>query len=138
MSTVEQEGVQMKKYIVKSEIFGFENIKNVEIHQIDELFFTLKDVDNTKISFTMVNPYALREYSFDLPLDIKVLLQIDENSNLNVYNFVVIQEPLEDSAINFLSPIIVNEDNGLLAQFVLNSKKHPDFGMAERIKSFKE
>jgi flagellar assembly factor FliW len=128
----------MKTYTVKSEILGFEKMKNVEVHEIDELFFTLLDVDNKNISFTMVNPYALREYSFDVPLDIKVLLEIKETSKISVYNIVVIQEPLEDSAINFLSPIIVNEDNALLAQFVLNSKTHPDFGMAERIKSFKE
>lgn len=128
----------MKNYTVSGPILGFEEMVNVEIIEVDELFFTLKDMDNTNISFTMVNPYALREYSFDVPMDVKVFLEINENSNLKVYNMVVIQNPIEDSIINFLAPILVNEDNKKIAQFTLNPKRHPDFGMAEAIKSFKE
>ncbi len=125
-------------YEIKKNILGFEETLNIEIHEIDELFSTLKDTNNEKISFTVVNPYLLREYSFDLPTDIKVLLDIDKNSNILVYNIVVIQTPLEDSTVNFLAPIIINNDNKKIAQAVLSQKKHPDFGMSEKIKSFKE
>ena len=127
----------MQKYQVKSEILGFENMLHVEIHEIDELFSTMQDSDNKDISFTMINPYQLREYSFDLPSDIKVLLEIKEDSNISVFNIVVIQEPLETSTINFMAPVIVNNDNSTVAQVVLKSKSHPDFGMAESIESFK-
>ena len=106
--------------------------------EIDSLFSTLKDTEDENISFTIVNPYALREYSFDVPTDIKVLLEIDENSKVSVYNILVIQKPLEKSTINFLAPIIINHDNNKLAQVILEPKKHPDFGMAETIESFKE
>ena len=125
-------------YEVKGTILGFEDMKNVDIIEIDELFSTLRDVDNKGISFTIVNPYLLREYSFDLSSDIKVLLEINEKSNVSVYNIVVIQNPLENSTVNFLAPIIINNDNNKIAQSVLNSKKHPDFGMAEQIKTFRE
>jgi len=50
----------------------------------------------------------------------------------------VLQEPLENTTINFLAPIIVNNDNNLIAQAVLNAQEHPEFGMAESIKSFRE
>ena len=125
-------------YSVKGNILGFENTLNVKIHEIDELFSTMQDMNNEGISFTIVNPYLLREYSFDLPLDIKVILDINEKSNVSVYNIVVIQDPLENSTVNFLAPIIVNNDNKQIAQAVLNPKKHPEFGMAESIKSFKK
>jgi flagellar assembly factor FliW len=125
-------------YIVKGNILGFEDTLNVEIHEVDELFSTMQDADNKEISFTISNPYLLREYSFDLPLDVKVILDINEKSNVSVYNIVVIQEPLENSTINFLAPIVINNDNKQVAQAVLNPKKHPEFGMAERIKSFKK
>ena len=128
----------MQKYEVKSAILGFEDMSSVEIHEIDELFSTMQDVDNDRISFTMVNPYQLREYSFDLPSDVKALLEIGEESNVKVFNVVVIQKPLEDSTINFLAPIVVNVDNSTIAQAVLNPKYHLDLGMAEPIKSFKE
>ena len=125
-------------YEIKGNILGFEDTLNVEIHEVDELFSTMQDKDNENISFTIANPYTLREYSFDLPINIKVLLDINENSNVSVYNIVVVQKPLEDSTVNFLAPIIVNNDNKKIGQAVLDPKKHPDFGMSEKIKSFKE
>lgn len=128
----------MQAYKVKSSILGFENIHSVEMHEIDDLFSTIQDINNKNISFTIVNPYLLREYSFDLPSDIKILLDINESSKIKVYNIIVIQKPLEESKINFLAPLIVNEDNKKIAQAVLNKANHPEFGMAETIKSFKE
>jgi len=124
-------------YSVRGELLGFPDTQEVEITEIDELFSTMKDTKNDNITFTIVNPYALREYSFDIPSDIKVLLEIDEKSQLSVYNILIIQKPLEKSAINFLAPIVVNHDNNKLAQVVLEPRKNPDFGMAETIKSFK-
>lgn len=128
----------MQKYEVKGSIYGFDNTLNIEIHKVDELFATMQDSDNKDISFTIVNPYILREYSFDLPSDIKVLLEINEKSNVSVYNIVVIQNPLENSTINFIAPIIINNDNNKIAQAILKEKNHPDFGICESIKSFKE
>ena len=125
-------------YEVKGSILGFENTTNVEIKAIDNLFLTMKDTQNENISFTLANPYQLREYAFDLPIDVKIMLDIDENSSIDVYNIVLIQNPLENSTVNFLAPIVVNNDNKTIAQAILDGKKHPDFGMAETIKSFKE
>lgn len=124
-------------YNVRELISGFETTHNVDLHEIDELFSTLIDSDNDQISFTVVNPYLLREYSFDIPTHTKILLDITENSNLSVYNILVVQKPLEKSTVNFLAPIIINHDNNKLAQVILNSKKHPDFGMAEALELFK-
>ena len=125
-------------YNVRGELLGFPDVANVEIVEIDALFSTMKDTSDENISFTIVNPYALREYSFDLPTDVKVLLEINENSKVSVYNILVIQKPLEKSTINFLAPIIINNDNNKLAQVILEPRKHTDFGMAETIESFKE
>ena len=125
-------------YDVRGELLGFSDTLNVEIVEIDELFSTLKDVDNKNISFTVVNPYLLREYSFDIPVDVKVLLEVKPESKLSVYNILVVQKPLEKSVINFLAPIVINHDNNKLAQVILEPAKNPDFGMAESIESFKD
>ena len=125
-------------YAIKGNILGFEKTLNIDIRKVDDLFSTMIDIDDENISFTLVNPYLLREYSFDLSSGIKVLLEINENSSVSVYNIVVIQEPLENSTINFLAPIIVNNDNNKVAQAVLDKKRHPEFGMAESIKSFRD
>jgi len=125
-------------YNVRGQILGFDNTTAVEITEIDELFSTMQDSNNEDISFTLVNPYLLREYSFTVPIDIQVLLEIKESSKISVYNILVIQKPLEKSTVNFLAPIIINHDNNKLAQTVLDPKKHQDFGMAESIESFKQ
>jgi flagellar assembly factor FliW len=125
-------------YQVKTEILGFENIKSVEFSEIDELFATIKSSDDSSISFSLVNPYLLREYSFDLPKAAKVMLDIDENSNVLVYNIMVVQNPLDESRVNFLAPIIFNKDKGLMGQVVLRALEYPDFGLAEAINSFKK
>ncbi|MFZ5374039.1 MAG: flagellar assembly protein FliW [Campylobacterota bacterium] len=124
------------QYQVKSDILGFETLKCVELNEIDELFSTLQSCDGS-IRFTLVNPYALREYSFDLPTPIRVLLDINQNSNVLVYNIVVIQDPLDESCVNFLAPLIFNQDNALMAQAVLDPNDHPGLGLAEPIKKFK-
>ena len=126
------------QYDVRGELLGFNETQTVEISEIDELFSTMKDVDNELVSFTVVNPYLLREYSFDLPSDVKVLLEINSESHVSVYNLLVIQKPLEKSVINFLAPIVINQDNHKLAQVVLDPAKHPDFGFAETIESFRK
>lgn len=128
----------MQKYEVKGSILGFEDTLEVEISEIDELFSTIKDINNEDISFTIVNPYSLREYSFDIPSDVQRSLEIHEKSNISAYNIVVILKPLENSTINFLAPIVINNDNNKITQIILDPIRHPDFGMAESIKSFKE
>lgn len=124
------------QYQVKSSILGFENLKCVELYIIDDLFATLKSCEDD-ISFTVVNPYLLREYSFDVPMSIRILLDMNENTNVVVYNITIIQDPLENSGVNFLAPLVFNQDNGTMAQVVLDVKDNPTFGLTEAIKKFK-
>lgn len=124
------------EYEVKSEILGFEAMRKAKLSSVDTMFATLRDVDNEKISFTLVNPFGLREYAFDIPAYINALLEIDEKSELLIYNTVVLQNPLDESCVNFLAPLIFNQTNGTMAQAVLKGKEYPDFGMAEPIREF--
>ena len=125
-------------YKVVSEILGFKDMQEIVIEPIDDFFSKMSDANNKNISFILVNPHLLREYSFNLPQDMKTLLKIDNNTNITVYNILLIQKPLEKSTINFLAPIVLNNDNKTVSQIVLEPKQNPDFGMAERIESFKQ
>ena len=120
-------------YSVKSEILGFEKMQEAEFREIDNLFASLKDPKNPHIAFTLVNPFVLREYSFDIPSYVEALLEVKESSNLLIYNVAVLQTPIEDTRVNFLAPIIMNPENDTLAQAVLKREAYPDFGMAEAI-----
>jgi flagellar assembly factor FliW len=122
------------KFEVKSEILGFENIKEVELKEIDELFSTLRS--NESISFTLVNPNRLRDYSFEVSSATEALLEIEDENDLMVFNVVVIQNPLDDSKINFQAPLIFNKANMTMAQDVLGLQKYPQFGLSESLKTF--
>ena len=123
-------------YQVKTPILGFEQTETVEFEKIDEMTAKITDTKNPDISFTLINPYALREYSFDVPTPVQVLLEMDQHSKINVYNILVLQKPVEKSLVNFLAPLLFNEDNGTMGQAVLSGKDYPNFGVSVEIENF--
>ena len=113
---------------VKKPILGFENVLKVELEEVDKLFATLNAIDGTQVGFTLINPYQLRDYSFDIPKDVQVLLDINENSNILVYNIVVLHNPITESVVNFKAPLVFNKDNNRMAQFIINEEGYLTIG----------
>ena len=119
---------------VKSPLLGFENIEKMELTKIDEVFARIQGVDVTEHSFTLINPFVLREYNFDVPATIKALMEIDIESNLLIYNILVLNTPIEESFVNFAGPVIFNLDNQTMAQIVLSDSS--PFSPAEKLSNF--
>jgi flagellar assembly factor FliW len=115
-------------YEVKKPILGFENVLRVKLDEVDRLFATLEAENKSIPTFTLINPYAIREYSFDIPKDVQVLLDINENSNILVYNIVVLHNPITKSVVNFKAPLIFNKDNHTMAQFILDDEGYLTIG----------
>ncbi len=118
---------------VTSPILGFEEIESFELEKIDDFFYRLSHED---IGFTLIEPGKLREYQFDLPPFYARKLEAEDASGLLVLAIVVLQNPIENSVINFLAPIVINEAKGLLVQVPLDEQRYPDFGIAEPIKRY--
>ena len=123
-------------YKVKSPLLGFEDIKEMKLSKIDDIFMKLEDSEKNGISFTLVDPFALREYSFDIPLEFQKQLDIKKESKLLVYNIMIIQDPIEKSYINFLAPVIFNEDNKTMGQIILDNTKYQDYHIVEPISNY--
>ena len=122
-------------FSVKSPILGFEHIKTMELIELDKFFVKLASKDD-EASFTMINPFALRSYEFDIPSYYEELMDIKESSQLRIYNIIVVALPLEKSTVNFVAPIVCNMDNMTLSQVVLDVTKYPQYGQAEMIENF--
>jgi flagellar assembly factor FliW len=122
------------KFDICVPILGFESVKQVELQKIDDIFMKMKAADDEHISFTLVNPFVLRDYDFEVPAKTKTLLEIDEKSNLLIFNIVLIQTPIEDSVVNFIGPLVFNTDNNKAAQIILSESR--EYGIAEKISSF--
>jgi flagellar assembly factor FliW len=105
----------------------------MELQKIDDIFMRLESNDGGP-SFTLINPFALREYAFDIPTSLQALMEINDQSNLLIYTIVILTTPIENSTINFVAPLIFNTDNQTMAQIIIDNRA--DFGIADPIKNY--
>lgn len=122
------------KFDVITPLLGFEDIKNVELEKIDDIFMKMQSSSDEHISFTLINPFVLREYDFEIPEKTRSILEVTEESNILIQNIVLIQTPIEDSIVNFIGPIVFNTDTKKAAQIILQDPIK--YGVAEKISTF--
>ncbi|HLD22605.1 MAG TPA: flagellar assembly protein FliW [Sulfuricurvum sp.] len=121
------------QFDLKLPLLGFDAVSKMELQKIDEIFLRLESIGEGP-SFTLINPFALREYSFDIPSSLQALMGITPESNLLIYNIMILQTPIEKSTINFVAPLIFNTDNQTMAQIIVDNRS--DFGIAEPVKNY--
>ncbi|MDP3267336.1 MAG: flagellar assembly protein FliW [Sulfuricurvum sp.] len=121
------------QFTLQLPMLGFESVTHMELQKIDDIFMRVESVDGGP-SFTLINPYALREYSFDIPTSLQAAMQITQATNLLIYNIVILNSTIEDSTINFVAPLIFNTDNQTMAQIIIDNR--PDFAIAEPIRNY--
>lgn len=120
---------------VKAPIPGFEVIKEVEVEKIDDFFVKLISKSDTT-TFTLINPFMIRNYDFKVPEYFRSLLDIKDDTNILILNIMIIATPIESSTINFIAPLIFNTDNGTVAQVLLDAAQYPDFGLMESVANY--
>ncbi len=120
---------------VASPIPGFTSIKSMELSKIDDFFMRLQSKDD-ETSFTLINPYLLRDYSIKIPSFYREILDVKNNSSLLTLNVMIIATPIESSTINFIAPMIFNTDNKTMAQVLLEQERYPDYGIMETINNY--
>ena len=124
------------QFELKQPLFGFETVSHMKLTKIDEYFMQLDNVDDEKPNFTLINPYSLKAYEIDIPETTQKLLEINEESNILIFNIVIIHKPLESSTVNFAAPLIFNADNQTMCQIILEGKSASGQGVAESISNF--
>lgn len=121
------------QFTLQLPMLGFESVTQMELLKIDDIFMRLESIGDGP-TFTLINPYALREYSFDIPTSLQAAMQINETSNLLIYTIVILNTSIEDSTINFVAPLIFNTDNQTMAQIIIDNRA--DFSIAEPIRNY--
>lgn len=119
---------------IVSPILGFEDVKVLEFKKMDDFF--AKITAKNGLTWTLVNPFVLREYSFNLPFYAQILLDIKKDSALEVYCMVVLQNPLEDSRVHFLAPLVFNMHNKKVMQVIFSALDYPEFSKMESLREF--
>ncbi|MFC2073683.1 flagellar assembly protein FliW [Campylobacterota bacterium] len=125
------------QFELKLPLLGFDSVTHMTLTKIDDIFMQLENNSDDKTpSFTLINPFVLKPYEIDIPQAMQSLLNITENSNILIFNVVIIQTPLDQSTVNFVAPFIFNTDNQTMAQIILDGKSAQGHGMAEPISGF--
>jgi len=121
------------RFELKLPLLGFEDVTHMELTKIDDNFMKLEAVDRD-ISFTLINPFILRNYAFDIPEAVKTLLEINEKSNLLIYNVLIVATPIENSTINFAAPLVFNADKQTMAQVIISD--NPELSIAAPLSDY--
>jgi len=118
------------KFKVVYPILGFEDEKEFELEEIDDIFYKLK---GKNVSFTLINPFAIRDdYDFEVDEKFANDLKLKEG-NFLVLNILTLNEPFLDSTVNFAAPVILNIKDRLLGQAVLDKY---NYSLARTLKDF--
>jgi len=124
------------EYEVVSPIFGFEEVTKMELSKLDNIFFSLKNIEDDKPTFALINPFVFRKYEFDIPDTIAHKLGIEDANDISVLNIMVVATPIEESRVNFAAPLIFNTKTKKLAQIILDEAKYADYGLSEKISDY--
>ncbi len=125
------------QFELKLPLLGFDSVTHMTLTKIDDIFMQLENTtDDKKPSFTLINPFVLKAYEIEIPQATQSLLGITEDSNILIFNVVIIHTPLDHSTVNFVAPFIFNTDNQTMAQVILDGKSAQGHGMAEPICDF--
>ena len=112
-------------YKIVLPVLGFEGFSSLSIEKIDESFSFL--VLNEKTKITVMNIKALNKISFNFEIDDSALekLKIKSKNDFDTYFVVVSQNPIENSIVNLISPILINEKEKLIGQYLTSLKVDP-------------
>ncbi len=125
------------KFEVVSPILGFEKMKEADLERIDDIFAKLRGKNGDKeVSFTLIDPYALREYDIEIPESYKKPLDIEKRDAVLILCSMIVERPIEESKINFIAPFVFNISKKRMLQVVLDEKKYENFGLMEDIKKY--
>lgn len=110
-------------------VLGFEsNHKFVLLSIPDNNHFKfLQDVNNTYISFLLINPWDFfDDYKINLPKEelLKLGIKSDSEDKPTIYSIVTLGQVFKESTSNLLAPIVLNLTNKKGKQFVLNDTEY--------------
>ncbi|TCO76467.1 flagellar assembly protein FliW [Marinisporobacter balticus] len=89
-------------------------------------FHWLQCVDNSDLTFVVVNPFEIKEdYDFEIPDRIVKQLQIEKYEDVMILSIIVIPENVEKITANLKAPVIINIHKKIGKQFVLEDERYP-------------
>ncbi len=111
-------------YKIELPLLGFEDIKELEIKSLDNNFITIELNKEKNLNINLVNIDYFKEADFNFNIDDDTLekMNIKELKDFKIFFCIVMQKPIEDSIVNLAAPILINEKEKLIGQYVLKDR----------------
>jgi flagellar assembly factor FliW len=110
------------KFEVNLPILGFEEVTTVELVSEDGVVATLRSPEDEVLFLKIVSSSVFEHINFDIPSSIATILDIEADSDTEIYFIITVTNPLDKSIININAPIVFNKSNGKMAQFILEDE----------------
>ena len=112
----------------KNGLFGFENFKKYLLIRFDNNnnnLICLQSIEEESIAFVMLNPYNfINDYNLSLSEEDFKQLQVDDITNVLVYNICVLNDDISKSTANMKCPIVINPQTRNAKQLILEDSSY--------------
>ncbi|GGD41833.1 hypothetical protein GCM10012288_15050 [Malaciobacter pacificus] len=105
-------------------LLGFESVESADIIEQDEYFSTLVLNNEAQIKVHLVNINYINKFPLSFKIDETILekLKVSKKEDFEIYFCLVIQNPIEESIVNLIAPVLINKKDKLLGQHVINDR----------------
>lgn len=111
-------------YKIELPLLGFEDIKELDIKSVDDNFVTLELNNEKSLNINLVSINYFKEAKFNFNIDDETLeiMNIKNLEDFKIFFCVVMQKPIEDSIVNLTAPVLINEKDKLIGQYVIKDR----------------
>ena len=111
-------------YKIELPLLGFENIKELNIKSVDNNFVTLElnNEKNLNINLVNINYFKKAEFNFNIDDETLERMNIKNLEDFKIFFCVIMQKPIEDSIVNLTAPVLINEKDKLIGQYVIKDR----------------
>lgn len=106
-------------------ILGFPDLHTFRLEWVeDSPFAYLHSKDDENIEFLTISPFEwFEQYEFTLEDSVRSRLQISDQGNVLVLTIVTAKEPVEQSTVNLLAPLVINVETLCGTQYVIQGQE---------------
>lgn len=112
-------------YTFENGLPGFSDKREFLLVHVKESPFTVLHSIAEDLYFFLMDPFTIfPDYEFTLPEYVIQRLGIEQREQVVCYSIVVLREPLSDSTVNMVAPVVLNTTGRTGMQVVLESTSY--------------
>jgi flagellar assembly factor FliW len=111
-------------YDIVFPLLAFEDCKKTHLEILDKNFTALTLDNERKVKIQLVNINYLNKLALNFDIDDEIIkkLKVENKEDFEIYFCLVIQNPIEDSIVNLMAPVLINHKEKILGQYLIKHR----------------